>query len=248
MVHQTAREFLLVQTDGAHPAKTPRSIPRPPEGKWHKSIVLKHAHHEVLDICLHYLSLLNVKSSRRLSIAENLFSDQFTGRFLEYAGRYWTVHYHCVAPDLKPAQLDMCARLCNSNTQGFGEWFNRASELAQNPGHSLREGVTQRDIAHLFGLEEVVQLLDRMLKPEDVQDPALKQAVASPVQRENGSIAIPNSPRLLAVEEVVHPHTISPGHLLESPLSEAVDTGFHLVGANHRRLSDWGDHSTRRHS
>ncbi|KAG6361575.1 hypothetical protein INS49_009802 [Diaporthe citri] len=195
---------------------------------WHKSIVLKHAHHEVLDICLHYLSLLNVKSSRRLSIAENLFSDQFAGRFLEYAGRYWTVHYHCVAPDLTPSQLDMCARLCNSNTQGFGEWFHRASELAQNPGHNLREGVTQRDIAHLFGLEEVVQLLDRMLKPEDVQDPALRRYGESSTQKEDGSITIPNSPRLLAVEEVVHPHTISPGHLLESPLSEAVDTGFHL--------------------
>ncbi|KAI3391627.1 hypothetical protein diail_7028 [Diaporthe ilicicola] len=249
LVHQTAREFLLVQTQGAQPTEPFHSIPGPPGGKWHKSIVLKHAHHEVLNICLHYLSLLNVKPSRRLSIAENLFSDQFAGRFLEYAGRYWTVHYHSVAPDLTASQLDACARLCNSNTVGFGEWFTRASELARNPGHSLREGVTQRDIAHLLGLSEVVELLDRMLKPEDVYDPALQQGLAPPpAQKEDGSIAIPNSPRLLAVEEVVHPHTISPGHLLESPLSEAVDTGFHLVGANHRRLSDWGDHNTRRHS
>lgn len=248
LVHQTAREFLLVQTHGTHPTGAPNSILRPPEGKWHRSIVLKHAHHEVLNICLQYLSLLNVKPSRRLSIAEKVFSDQYAGQFLEYAGRYWTVHYHQVAPDLNPSQLDACSRLCNSNTLGFGEWFHRAAELARNPGHNLREGVTQRDIAHLFDLKEVVQLLDRMLKPEDVQDPALQQTVASPAQRENGSIAIPNSPRLLAVDEVVHPHTISPGHLLESPLSEAVDTGFHLVGANHRRLSDWSDHNTRRHS
>lgn len=248
LVHQTAREFLLVQTHGSHPTMAHDSIPRPPKGKWHKSIVLKQAHNEVLNICLQYLSLLNVKSSRRLSIAENLFSDQFAGRFLEYAGRYWTVHYHCVAPDLTPTQLDACARLCNSNTLGFGEWFNRASELAKNPGHSLREGVTQRDIAHLFGLSDVVQQLDRLLRPEDVEDPTLRQTEASPAQGGHGSIAIPNSPRLLAVEDVVHPHTISPGHLLESPLSEAVDTGFHLVGANHRRLSDWGDHYIRQHS
>ncbi|KKY33581.1 putative nacht-ank domain protein transcript variant [Diaporthe ampelina] len=248
LVHQTAREFLLVQTHGAHRGEALNPIPRPPEGKWHKSIVLKRAHHEVLDICLRYLSLLNVKSPRRLSIEAVLFSDQFAGRFLEYAGRYWTVHYHCVAPDLTPSQLDTCARLCNSHTLGFGEWFNRAAELAQNPRHSLREGFTQRDIAHLFDLQEVVQLLDRILKPEDVQGPALQQTVASPAHREDGSIAIPNSPRLLAVEEVVHPHTISPGHLLESPLSEAVGTGFHLVGTNHRRLSGWGDHGTRRHS
>lgn len=248
LVHQTAREFLLVQTHAAHTAQAHISIPMQPEGKWHKSIVLKKAHHEVLNICLQYLSLLNVKPTHRLSIAENLFSDQFAGRFLEYAGRYWTVHYHCVAPELTPSQLDACARLCNSQSQGFGEWFNRASELAQNPGHGLREGVTQRDIAHLFGLDEVVQLLDRMLKPEDIQEhPASQQGVASPAQGEDGSIAIPNSPRILAVEEVVHPHTISPGHLLISPLSEAVDTGFHLVGANHRRLSDWGDNNMRRH-
>lgn len=248
LVHQTAREFLLVQMHEAHPTGAPNSILRPPEGKWHRSIVLKHAHHEVLNICLQYLSLLNVKTSRRLSIAEKVFSDQYAGQFLEYAGRYWTVHYHQVAPDLNPSQLDACARLCNSNTLGFAEWFHKAIELARNPGHNLREGVTQRDIAHLFDLKEVVQLLDRMLKPEDVQDPALQQTVAPPGQRENGSIAIPNSPRLLAVEEVVHPHTISPGHLLESPLSEAVDTGFHLVGAKHRRLSDWSDHNARRHS
>lgn len=248
LVHQTAREFLLVQTHGAHQTEALVPFPRTPEGKWQKSIVLKRAHHEVLNICLQYLSLLNVKDSRRLSIAENLFSDQFAGRFLEYAGRYWTVHYRCVAPDLTPSQLDACARLCNSQSLGFGEWFNRASELAQNPGHGLREGVTQRDIAHLFGLDEVVQLLDRMLKPEDVQEhPASQQDVAPSAHGEDGSIAIPNSPRLLAVEEVVHPHTISPGHLLESPLSEAVDTGFHLVGANHRRLSDWGDHNMRRY-
>lgn len=248
LVHQTAREFLLVQMHEAHPTGAPNAILRPPEGKWHRSNVLKHAHHEVLNICLQYLSLLNVKSSRRLSIAEKVFSDQYAGQFLEYAGRYWTVHYHQVAPDLNPSQLDACARLCNSNTLGFAEWFHKAIELARNPGHNLREGVTQRDIAHLFDLKEVVQLLDRMLKPEDVQDPALQQTVAPPGQRENGSIAIPNSPRLLAVEEVVHPHTISPGHLLESPLSEAVDTGFHLVGAKHRRLSDWSDHNARRHS
>lgn len=249
LVHQTAREFLLVQMYGGQSSETQLSVPRAPEGNWHKSIDLKRAHHEVLNICLHYLSLLNVKSSRRLSIAENLFSDQFAGRFLEYAGRYWTVHYHNISPDLTASQLDTCARLCNSNTMGFGEWFNRASELARNPGHNLREGVTQRDIAHLFGLSEVVQLLDRLLKPEDVHHPALQQGLAPPpAQKEDGSIAIPSSPRLLAVEEVVHPHTISPGHLLESPLSEAVDTGFHLVGANHRRLSDWGDHNTRRHS
>jgi hypothetical protein len=251
LVHQTAREFLLVQTHaGAHTAEAPLPIPRPLEGKWHKSIVLKKAHHEVFNICLHYLSLLNVKDTRRLSIAENLYNDQFAGRFLEYAGRYWTVHYRCVAPDLTPSQLDACARLCNSQSLGFGEWFNRASELAKNPGHGLREGVTQRDIAHLFGLEEVVQMLDRMLKPEDVQqeeDASSQRGAAPSASGGDGSIAIPNSPRLLALEEVVHPHTISPGHLLESPLSEAVDTGFHLVGANHRRLSDWGDQNMRRY-
>lgn len=246
LVHQTAREF-LIQTHGTHQLDAHVPVPSSPQATWHKSIVLKEAHHAVLNICLHYLSLLNVKDSRRLSIAENLFSDQFAGRFLEYAGRYWTVHYRCVAPDLTPTQLDACARLCNSQSLGFGEWFNRAYELAQNPGHSLREGVTQRDIAETFGLDEVVQLLDRMLKPEDVQeDPASQQDTGPSTHGENGSIAIPNSPRLLALEEVVHPHTISPGHLLESPLSEAVDTGFHLVGANHRRLSDWGDHSMRR--
>lgn len=248
LVHQTAREFLLVQTHGAHQKDAHSPISRPLQGTWHKSIVLNRAHHEVLNICLHYLSLLNVKDSRRLSIAENLFSDQFAGRFLEYAGRYWTVHYRCVAPDLTPSQLDACARLCNSQSLGFGEWFNRAYELAQNPGHGLREGVTQRDIAETFGLDEVVQLLDRMLKPEVVQeDPASQQGVGPSTHGGDGSIAIPNSPRLLALEEVVHPHTISPGHLLESPLSEAVDTGFHLIGANHRRLSDWGDHSMRRY-
>ncbi|POS74959.1 ankyrin repeat protein [Diaporthe helianthi] len=256
LVHQTAREFLLVQTYGTNQPEAHITIPRQPQGSWHKSIVLTKAHHEVLNICLHYLSLLNVKNSRRLSIAENLFSDQFAVRFLEYAGRYWTVHYRCIAPDLSPSQLDACARLCNSQSLGFGEWFNRAYDVAQNPAHGLREGVTQRDIAKTFGLDEVVELLDRMLKPEDVQHEhtstgigtTSQQGVEPSAHAEDGSIAIPNSPRLLAVEQVVHPHTISPGHLLESPLSEAVDAGFHLVGANHRRLSDRGDHGMRRNT
>ncbi|KAF3766682.1 hypothetical protein M406DRAFT_219564, partial [Cryphonectria parasitica EP155] len=120
LVHQTAREFLLDHsTEAQYLSKNPKTNSR--TTNWQQSVISRRAHNELLDICLKYLSLLNVGGSEQ-SLAATIFRDQIAINFLRYAGHHWTYHYHQLAPDLTETQLDNCARLCNANTLGFGSW------------------------------------------------------------------------------------------------------------------------------
>lgn len=153
LVHQTARQFLL-QDINSQPEKL---------GTWQHSFVLKAAHCQLFDICLQYLALLNVRSSKiSFNFAE---TGIYPSQFLDYAGRYWTQHYSEVSPDFTDAQLHKCIQICNSNTIGFGQWFRLASDAAHNPMQEMKEGTVQSDIAHHLGLEEVEMLFYRLVGP-----------------------------------------------------------------------------------
>jgi hypothetical protein len=53
LVHQTARDFLLQETQTLSPIL----------GKWQHSILLRDSHSQILDICLQYIALLDTSSS-----------------------------------------------------------------------------------------------------------------------------------------------------------------------------------------
>lgn len=156
LVHQTARQFLLQNIKGQ-----PLQF-----GKWQHSMFLADAHSQLLDICLLYLALLD-NDSRSFDLNHNLESDLGPAQFLDYAGRFWTIHYREIQPGLNPGQLARCAKLCSPNSPGFKRWFQYASANAQNPNQGLNEGTIQQDIALYFGLDEVVVLMER-LKPQGV--------------------------------------------------------------------------------
>jgi hypothetical protein len=185
LVHQTAREFLLEQRNTASSSEPSQQVLETQTlGQWRNSVTVRQAHHQLLNICLQYLSLLNVRPSSQ-SIAEVLYRESFAAKFLDYAGRYWTLHYLELAPGLTKGQLSACVKLCNANTPGFSRWFSKASESARNPEHKVREGTTKRDIAYVLGLSEVVALLDRIVKPEDLDYP--KKAGDSSLGVEDGA-------------------------------------------------------------
>ncbi|KAL4860327.1 hypothetical protein BDV12DRAFT_205201 [Aspergillus spectabilis] len=83
-IHQTAREFLLVQTP------TLPTISQDPS--WQHSIVYSEAHSALAEACVLYLDLLNNGSGFRDSTRKvGEFLDKYT--FLDYSAKNWGIHY-----------------------------------------------------------------------------------------------------------------------------------------------------------
>jgi hypothetical protein len=231
LVHQTAREFLLLENKD-----------QPPKfGKWQHSIILREAHSQLLDICLQYLAFLNVKSSQPSPYA--LDNNIYTTQFVEYASRFWTHHYLELAPLLTESQLAKCAQLCNSRSLGFSRWYKSASTSARNPKHELREGTIQRDIAYHLGLDQVVELMDRLIKPTDLEWVDEKQAVLSATEADGKDQVIYHQTKVLSVLGIKHltslqinkaPATYALLSGLETQMRSFSRTPFHQVIGEHR--------------
>lgn len=159
LVHQTAREFLLQDSNS----------PSLRIGRRQHSMSLLDAHSQLLDICILYLEFLNIRTSKTTNQGyEN--SWDYTG-FIDYAGHFWTLHYSEVSPNLKPSQLSTCTRLCNPHSRSFKRWFHSAPRKLRYPSQGIfngsigSEGTMQLDIAQYFRLKEVASGLGALLPP-----------------------------------------------------------------------------------
>ncbi|KAI8623314.1 hypothetical protein F5Y19DRAFT_459002 [Xylariaceae sp. FL1651] len=209
LVHQTARDFLLQTRDTAE--KPCMSV-----GPWQHSISLWEAHSESLNICLRYLTFLNAK--RRAAINGVVIEDTTPRGLLDYAGRFWTRHYHGVAEHLTEGQLSACRQLCNPHTPGFGVWFTSATESARYARYQFNDGTTQRDVAFCLELDEVVALIDKLMPP-GILEMKDEEKDEEDQKARSGSLLI--SRKLHDPDGIVQPHTITPGYLERSPIMQA---------------------------
>ncbi|KAI9773876.1 MAG: hypothetical protein M1840_006102 [Geoglossum simile] len=117
LVHQTAREFLL------NPSALGTALPA---GRWGQSISFPGANFVLLDACVEYLMLFSLEDAQetRSRFKAGLIVVEVSD-FLEYAARYWPVHFQAADPDWEPQYLQKYVDLCDPRAQGFAIWFGK---------------------------------------------------------------------------------------------------------------------------
>lgn len=149
LLHQTAREFLLA--DSISPTLSGR--------QWHHSITIRQAHNVVAKLCILYLNMLEPPVIPPTGNNREVIHLNSVIPFLEYAIKYWALHFreaHIIDGDaIIPATLN----ICNPSSKSFSIWF----KIYQEDYESLEcpktyENPTDLIIASFFGLYAIVKL------------------------------------------------------------------------------------------
>ena len=143
-LHQTAREFLLVQ--GVSPGAAPL------ESRWRHSITIQSAHNVLAEVCVHYLDFLNNGAVLTEAWRKSLQNND-THTFLNYSARNWVTHYQkaCISADA--GLLPPILRLCSPDSKSRLAWL---STYWGHTSYGQTKSLTSLTISSLFGLEAVV--------------------------------------------------------------------------------------------
>ncbi|KAL4810803.1 purine and uridine phosphorylase [Aspergillus unguis] len=146
-LHQTAREFLLVQTP---------ALQISPQGLyWQHSITYPDAHGVLAEACVLYLALFNHGST---PVDASQDGSEFPDRhaFLDYSAENWGSHYREASGSMCSALLSSALSICSPDSRSWSAWF----ELYwKTTGHGPTEGFTSLMISSYFGHEIVTRFL-----------------------------------------------------------------------------------------
>ncbi|KAF2181465.1 purine and uridine phosphorylase [Zopfia rhizophila CBS 207.26] len=111
-LHQTAREFLLVDL--------PSSTTIPTELQWHHCITIHHAHTVLAELCVRYLNFLNSDASllTDTTLEAGHYIDSYA--FLDYSAKFWGLHFReaCISNDDAVMAL-LALRICNPDSKAY---------------------------------------------------------------------------------------------------------------------------------
>jgi ankyrin repeat protein len=146
-IHQTAREFLLVQTS-ALPTSFQNLC-------WQHSVIYHDAHSVLAEACVLYLDLLNNGSGPvAASRDDNEFQRKHT--FLDYSAKNWGSHYWKASNTTCCDLLSSVLSICSPNSRSWSAWFPRHWISTEYWG---TKNLTSLMISSYFGHEMVTRFL-----------------------------------------------------------------------------------------
>ncbi|KAF4988031.1 hypothetical protein FGRMN_10012 [Fusarium graminum] len=148
LIHQTAREFLLV--DSTLTATISKSL------SWHQSFTTQEAETLLAELCILYLDALNsdVDTSRSEDRQAGGCVDRFA--FRDYSAQNWIVHFRRASIDDDANILPFAVRICNPNSISYTLWskWNWAYSIMRSA-----TAFTDLMIASYHGLDVLVKAL-----------------------------------------------------------------------------------------
>ncbi|KAL2820650.1 hypothetical protein BJX63DRAFT_418288 [Aspergillus granulosus] len=135
-IHQTAREFLLVQTP--EPATSPQGT------LWQHSITSHGAHGVLAEACAFYLEFLNHDSSPT------------DATFLDYSAQNWGIHYREANDSTSANLVPSVLSICSPDSRSWSTWF----AIFRKDRDLIRAEIfTELMISSYLGHEVIVKLL-----------------------------------------------------------------------------------------
>ncbi|KKK20668.1 hypothetical protein ARAM_000349 [Aspergillus rambellii] len=146
-LHETAREFLLVQT----PAPPPTI---PSESRWYHSISSQDAHRVLAEVCVLYLDFLNNESFLDAKREDHQLLDLYT--FLDYSAKNWDAHYLEASSSMCADLISSALSICDPKSRSWSAWFKTYRESKdRGPPNTF----TSLMISSYFGHVDIVRLL-----------------------------------------------------------------------------------------
>ena len=169
LIHQTAKEYLIRAAKDLTPSRK----------AWRHSFESGESHFTIATICLQYL-LFSEFESDPLVIEDEVTeawpmevfdrrrrkADQYSANYyiLQYAARYWHIHFREAKPELMLALVEAALEVCDVKSKRCKTWLqvywtNPVGSEIGNHFFQIPKGISTLMIACLFGHEVIVQKL-----------------------------------------------------------------------------------------
>ncbi|KAK6498443.1 hypothetical protein TWF481_011035 [Arthrobotrys musiformis] len=159
LIHQTAKEFLVISQEGS----SGTTVPSESSIEWEKSLYMPDCHQILFKTCIQHLLFSDFKThtserhrslaARPLEYAAELLQ---TCEFLSYSANHWTTHLEKGQIKLDRESVLNLMKICDVNSTWFKIWF---AVYWNTTGVEYPEGMTTLMVASYFGLRDVVKLL-----------------------------------------------------------------------------------------
>ncbi|KAF3282215.1 hypothetical protein TWF970_001629 [Orbilia oligospora] len=159
LIHQTAKEFLVISQGGG----SSTTVPSESSIEWGQSLHMPDCHQILFNTCIQHLLFSDFKThtserhrslaARPLEYATELLQ---TCEFLSYSANHWTTHLEKGQIKLDGENVLDLMKICDVNSTWFKIWF---AVYWNTTGAEYPDGMTTLMVASYFGLQDVVKLL-----------------------------------------------------------------------------------------
>ncbi|KAK6819428.1 hypothetical protein PG987_015911 [Apiospora arundinis] len=165
-VHETAREFLLMQgkdeelTSPQSPDSDFEEVTLfeaemdsrpPPQSIWHQSFSVAPCHALLLDICVTYIYMIGKSTTQ----PEGLRDTRHLLAFLPYAARSWWQHFQRVSPRIQSFNVPYYHNLCHPLFPGSAAWIHEYLDHKESLVSGLSADEEQDYYITLLGIGSV---------------------------------------------------------------------------------------------